>query len=456
MPPVGHRDPTGRRFPLVGGLADHFADLGRGRRVDELARHRRNQLVDPGMLGQPLLVELPVIAEAPVPQVEAPVAGKDADRFVEVVEGRRADAEQGVARRREAQLLRAVLEDQPQPAVRKRLGDDPQMVAAREHPFFLDHLVGTCEPGAPLVLPHREVACFGKPLLVAHAVDHAVELGLFRQPVRVELGHHRERPVEEAEVAVGVELRRARGHPVGELALRFDVTRELGTRVLQVLDVDREAGDRAARQGHVDDPQHPPLAADDGRLHARDDAPAVLRGTRRRQRAVVARFVDQLRAAADHVRRVAALDRAHKRAVHQAELEVGPAVPHRERRGLNQVGQGIERPFGLAEAECDACPVLLARARIEEPQEERPRGLGGRSGTATHREHARRAARMNLAGHARRRIARGFDVLLEGVEILGGDPAVVADEVRERLRRGMEPEVADQLRIDFDRAVGTY
>ena len=47
---------------------------------------------------------------------------------------------------------------------------------------------------------------------------------------------------------VGVELGRSGGHPVGQLALRFDVAGKLGARVLEVLDVDREAGDRAGRQ----------------------------------------------------------------------------------------------------------------------------------------------------------------------------------------------------------------
>ena len=85
-------------------------------------------------------------------------------------------------------------------------------------------------------------------MLVAHPVDHSVELGLFGKPVGIELGHRRERAVEEAQGAVGVELRRSGGHPIGELALRFDVAGELGPRLLQVLDVDREARDGARRQ----------------------------------------------------------------------------------------------------------------------------------------------------------------------------------------------------------------
>ena len=128
------------------------------------------------------------------------------------------------------------------------------------------------EPAAPLLLPGREVAHLGQALVVAHALEHAIELRLLGKPFRVELGHDRERLVEEAQASVGIELRGAGGHSVGQLALRFDVPRKLGARVLQVLDVDREAGDRAGRQRHVDDAQHPPLAANDRRLHARYDA----------------------------------------------------------------------------------------------------------------------------------------------------------------------------------------
>ena len=98
-------------------------------------------------------------------------------------------------------------------------------------------------------------------MIFAHAFDHAVELGPLGEPFGVELGHRRERLVEEAERAVGVELGGAGGHPVGQLALRFDVPGKLGARVLEVLDVDREAGHRAGRQRHVDHPQHAPLAA---------------------------------------------------------------------------------------------------------------------------------------------------------------------------------------------------
>ena len=115
-----------------------LADLRGGGRVDQLARHRRDQLVDPRMLGEPFLVDVPHLAEAAVPQIEPAVAGEDADRLEQIVEGRGADPQQGVAGRGQADLLGAVLEEQAQAAIGQRLGDDAQMVAVGQHPFFLD------------------------------------------------------------------------------------------------------------------------------------------------------------------------------------------------------------------------------------------------------------------------------------------------------------------------------
>ena len=100
---------------------------------------------------------------------------------------------------------------------------------------------GAGEPLAPLRLPDREVADFGQPVALAHPLQHAVELGTLGEPFGIELGHDREGLVEEAHGAVRIELDRARRHAVGKVALRLDVARELGARVLQLLHVDREA-----------------------------------------------------------------------------------------------------------------------------------------------------------------------------------------------------------------------
>ena len=95
-----------------------------------------------GCSRQPFLVQLPILEEPAVPQIQPAVAGEHADRLEQIVERRGADAQQGVARRRQPQLLGAVLEEQPKAAVGKRLGDDPQVIAVGQHPFLLDDFLG--------------------------------------------------------------------------------------------------------------------------------------------------------------------------------------------------------------------------------------------------------------------------------------------------------------------------
>ncbi len=192
------------------------------------------------------------------------------------------------------------------------------MIAVGQRPFLLDRLLGTGEPGAPLLAPGGEVADLGQALVLAHLLDHPVEFGPLGEPVGLDLGHRRERPVEEAERAVGIELRRARGHPVGELALQFDMADQLGPRVLEVLDVDRETGHRPARQRHVDEAQHAPLAVDDRGLHPRHDPRLLLSHSSETCRAFAAGRVDQLELSLDHLGRAVAVDGLDERLVDEA------------------------------------------------------------------------------------------------------------------------------------------
>src|SRR3712207_8990094 len=68
-------------------------------------------------------------------------------------------------------------EDQPQPAVGQRLGDDADVIAVRQRPFLLDHLLGAGEPAAPLAFPLGKIAGLGQALVVAHrSEEHTSEL----------------------------------------------------------------------------------------------------------------------------------------------------------------------------------------------------------------------------------------------------------------------------------------
>ena len=216
---VGEADPAPALSPPRGRRADEFADRRGKRRVGQLLGQRGDEVVDPGMFAKPGLVELPQRAEAAVPQVKAAITGEHADRLEQIVEGRRTNAEQRVAGRGEADLFGAIFEDQAQSAVGQGLADDAQMVAVGEDPVLLDHLVGRGEPAAAFLLPLREIADFGGAVLLAHPFEQAVEFGGVAKPVGVDLGHDREGLVEKAQVAIGVELSGAGGHPVGKVAL---------------------------------------------------------------------------------------------------------------------------------------------------------------------------------------------------------------------------------------------
>src|SRR5262249_61438581 len=96
-------------------------------------------------------------------------------------------------------------------------------------------------------------------------------------------------------------------------------------------------------------------------------APAVLRLACAGDRIVLTLGIDQLGGALDDIRRILAFDGIDEGAVDEPEPEVGSAVPHRKGRGFNQVRQRTERPFGLAEAECELRPLLLTDAGVEKP-----------------------------------------------------------------------------------------
>jgi hypothetical protein len=80
-------------------------------RIDQPLCHGGDELVDPRMFGEPAFIEVPQLAEPPVPEIEPAVRGKYADHLEQIVEGGGADPEQRVAGRGQPHLLGPVLED---------------------------------------------------------------------------------------------------------------------------------------------------------------------------------------------------------------------------------------------------------------------------------------------------------------------------------------------------------
>ena len=83
------------------------------------------------------LIQPPIAGETAIPQLQPAVGRKHGERFEQAVESRSAGAQQRIARRRQRKLFGAVFGDHHQPAVRHRLGDDPQMRAVGKRPGFL-------------------------------------------------------------------------------------------------------------------------------------------------------------------------------------------------------------------------------------------------------------------------------------------------------------------------------
>ena len=94
------------------------------------------------MLCKPCLIEIPQVAEAPIPEVEAPVRRKNADHLEQIVEGRRSYSQKRVAGRSQPDLLRTILEDQPKAAIGHWLTKNAQVIAVGEDPVFLDRFLG--------------------------------------------------------------------------------------------------------------------------------------------------------------------------------------------------------------------------------------------------------------------------------------------------------------------------
>ena len=113
--------------------------------------------------------------------------------------------------------------------------------------------------------------------------------------------------------------------------------------------------------------------------------------------AVLALAVDQLGRAGDHFGGILAFDGFDERTVDEPEAKVGPAVPHRERRGFDQVRERIQRGFGLPEPHRQparsSSPALVSK----QPQKHGARRFRRRSWATANLEHAARAATRTLS-----------------------------------------------------------
>ena len=189
-------------------------------------------------------------------------------------------------------------------------------------------------------------------------------------------------------------------------------------------------------------------------MAARDDVTRLQRGPRHRHRAALALGVDQLGRTLDHIGRIAPLDSFDERAVDQAEPEVRSTVPHREGRGFDQEGEGIQRRFGLPQPQAKLGALFFTGAGIDEPQQQAPRLPIGGPNAPAHVEYSWRSLHPDRARQrSRARLSRG-DVSGEAGKVIGLDPASARGQFGQGLRRRRKPEVPKQKRVHFNAAIG--
>ena len=220
-----------------------------------------DQLVDMGMTGQRLVVRLPDFGKPLIPQVQTAVRCEHGNAFEQIVERGGAHPQQGVPRAGEPGLLGPVLEDQQQPAIRCRLGDDAQMGAIGQQPVFLDRL-GRAKPLLALGPPRAEVAHLRQALDIAHTVQHAREIGLFGQPAFLHGEHSPEGKIGKGRMMIGIELDDAGRHRIQQVALRRHKPAMSGAGVGQFLHFDRIARHARFAEGHVDHQHIAAIAVD--------------------------------------------------------------------------------------------------------------------------------------------------------------------------------------------------
>src|SRR3546814_9603272 len=118
MAPGLQRQTAAALAAVGGGGADEVLQHFRPLRPCERLGGDGDKLVDRRMLLKLLVANPPHVGEPAVPQLQPAVGGEHADRLEKIVERRRLDAAQRVARTGVVELLGPVLEDDEKPASR--------------------------------------------------------------------------------------------------------------------------------------------------------------------------------------------------------------------------------------------------------------------------------------------------------------------------------------------------
>ena len=259
----------------------------------------------------------------------------------------------------------------------------------------------------------------------------------------------REGLVEKDEAAVASELGDAGRQPVEHVALGADEAGQVGPGLLAIFDIDRIAGNSGLAERHLDDPHHPALAGDRRRHGARLRLALLVDRDRLQRRVAV---VDQLDTAFDHGRGALRLDRLDIGAVHHCEAQVGTAMPHRERRRLDQAGQCVEGRGEAPDLVAKRRRLAFAVGRVGEPEQDRPLLERRRRRRSAHLQHARRAQRPHRHGKAAAGRGGALGKLGKRRPLLGREAASAAAQIGDAGRRSIETEQAGKAAVGLQPA----
>jgi hypothetical protein len=252
---------------------------------------------------------------------------------------------------------------------------------------------------------------------------------------------------------VAAELGDAGRKPVEHVALRADEAGEFGAGLLTVLDVDRIAGHPGLAERNLDHRHRAPLAGDRRGNGAGDRLAALAHGRGLAERRAALALVDEFDAGLDDAHRVARLDRGDIGAVDHRQAQVRPAMPDRERRRLDQRGQGLERGGQPGRFAAERGAALLGLGRVHEPEQGGPLRIGRGRRPAFDPKHPGRALR---AHSERDRPARGRALphgSAEPVEIGLGEPGVSVRKPAKRAWQVGQAEEAGQPLAGLHRAI---
>jgi hypothetical protein len=132
----------------------------------------------------------------------------------------------------------------------------------------------------------------------------------------------------------------------------------------------------------------------------------------------------------------------------------GIAIPHRKRRGLDQVGERIQRRLRLIETPAHLRLALFTGRNVRKPQQDGACRSGRRRCAAFRLKRAAGTGNANGKVDPLARHGSAPDALGQRDRIVALKPLIIAAEIRDLLRRGWQSEFTDQAGVRFHRSVG--